>query len=63
MAGSEGKKSRKAGRNANRCKAYKLSNTRERNKMKRLAKHLLRFPGDMVAVEARKLTQITVRGY
>lgn len=40
---SESGKSKKHGRNANWCKAYKLSGRREKNKAKRLLKHIDRY--------------------
>ena len=46
------KKQRKVGRNANYCKAYRLSRRRERNKLIRLEKHLKRFPADSCAKKA-----------
>jgi len=48
----KGKKQRKVGRNANFCKLYRLSHKRERNKLKRLEKHLRRFPDDISAQKA-----------
>jgi hypothetical protein len=43
------KKLRKVGRNANYCLAYKNSNRREKNKIKKLLKHLSRFGNDNCA--------------
>lgn len=43
------KKHRKHGRNSATCAAYAASHRRERNKVLRLKKHLIRFPGDAVA--------------
>lgn len=49
---AEKRKSAKHGRNANWCKAYRLSARREFNKATRLAKHLRRFGGDACAIAA-----------
>ncbi len=46
------KKQRKHGRNKVFCNAYKLTHRRERNKIVRLKKHLIRFPADLVAKKA-----------
>lgn len=43
-------KSQKFGRNADWCKAYRSRNQREKNKAKRLIRHLARFPSDPCAV-------------
>lgn len=59
----EGKKNRKIGRNAISCKVYRLSHRREHNKIKRLRKHLSRFPNDKVAEKAVDLCRIAIRGY
>lgn len=49
-SGSAGSnKNRKVGRNANYCKMYSLSHRYERNKAKKLKRHLKRFPGDVCA--------------
>ncbi len=56
-------KNRKIGRNANRCKAYKLSHTREHNKLARLAKRLLTHPHDTVAAAAVARCKATIRGF
>ena len=53
MSGAkDSKKHRKVGRNADSCKAYKNSNRREKNKLKKLAKHLARFANDACAKDA-----------
>jgi len=57
------KKRRKFGRNANFCQAYRLSRRREHNKVKRLKKHLIRFPNDTVAVKAIEFCKAAIRGY
>ena len=43
------KKNRKYGRNAASCLHYKNTNRREKNKLKKLAKHLARFSNDNCA--------------
>jgi hypothetical protein len=50
MSGAkDSKKHRKVGRNADYCKYYKNTNRREKNKLKKLAKHLARFSDDNCA--------------
>jgi hypothetical protein len=44
------KKNRKHGRNAAFCLAYKNSNRREKNKVKKLTRHLVAFANDRCAV-------------
>lgn len=46
------KKQRKYGRNAAYCLRYKNSNRRERNKVIRLRRHLVRHPGDGIGKAA-----------
>lgn len=58
-----GKKQRKYGRNAAYCLAYKNSNRRERNKVKRLKKHLARFPNDACASAAVEACNKVIKGY
>lgn len=57
-----GKKNRKHGRNLAFCKAYALSRRREHNKVRRLRRHLLKFPGDNVAAAAIDRCKATIRG-
>jgi len=45
----EGKKNRKHGRNLKKCAAYKLARKREKSHIRRIEKHLARFPGDLEA--------------
>lgn len=53
MSGAKStKKHRKVGRNANYCLRYKNSGRRERNKLVRIKKHLMRFPTDTCATKA-----------
>lgn len=49
---AKGKKNRKHGRNESYCAAYASNRRRDRNKLRRLNKHLRRFPGDGCAHEA-----------
>lgn len=56
------KKQRKFGRNSATCAAYAASHRRERNKLLRLKKHLVRFPGDAVATVAADRCRIAVGG-
>lgn len=50
MSGAkDSKKQRKVGRNALYCKAYANTNRREKNKLKKLAKHLAKFGNDNCA--------------
>ena len=46
------KKLRKVGRNANSCLRYKNENRQEKNKIKRLVKHLAKFGNDNCAKKA-----------
>jgi hypothetical protein len=56
-------KSKKVGRNSASCKAYKLSNRREKNKSRKLSKHLKKFPDDKVAIAALDLCRKVIKGY
>ena len=44
-----GKKARKYDRNRKWCERYRLAHKREKSKARKLYRHLLKFPGDMVA--------------
>lgn len=46
---AKSKKGRKINRNRVWCAVYKASGRRERNKVKRVRKHLVRHPNDLVA--------------
>lgn len=61
--GNVSKNQRKYGRNAAFCKAYKLTNRREKNKIKNLKKHLINFPDDTSAMVAIDKCNILIRGY
>ncbi len=64
MAGAKAtKKQRKWGRNALFCQNYKNRNQRERNKLVRLKKHLLRFTNDLVASAAVERVKVAIRGF
>ncbi len=56
-----GKKGRKIDRNRIWCKAYRLRRQRERNKIKRLDKHLGRYPDDKCAIAAKERCEHTIR--
>lgn len=43
MGKKEGKKHRKYGRNADWCKAYRARGQREKNKIKKVLRHILRY--------------------
>lgn len=50
--GGKGKNNRKFGRNKDACQRYKLANTREKNKIKKVKKHLKKYPKDGNAIGA-----------
>lgn len=52
VARKTGKKNRKFGRNKLGCKAYLSAARREHNKVRRLRRHLKKFPQDSVAAAA-----------
>jgi len=54
------KKGRKQGRNALSCQRYKLEHRREKNKLRRLAKHIKKHLGDLCAIAARDLCKVTL---
>lgn len=57
------KKQRKVGRNAAFCQYYRNTNRREKNKIKRLKKHLISFPTDRCAKDAIDRCKAVVSGY
>ncbi len=57
-----GKKHRKWGRNIDACRFYALSHRQEHNQLRRLKKHLVRFPGDACAVAAVDRCKVAIRG-
>lgn len=64
MAGSQGKKSKKAGKKKLPCQTYRNTNQREKNKVKRLEKHLKhKQPGDPVALAAIEKCKKAIRGF
>ena len=63
MANKQSKKSKKHDRNRAECKAYSNSNRREKNKLAKLKKHLLRFPDDEAAKKAVEVCIKAIRGY
>lgn len=48
----KGKKNRKYGRNERKCEAYRKAQKHEKSHVKRLTRHLVKFPQDEKAVEA-----------
>lgn len=56
------KKHRKHGRGLGYCKVYAASHRREHNKVRRLRKHLVRFPEDKVAAAAVERCKLAIRG-
>lgn len=63
MANKPKKTSKKKGRNEVYCKFYRATNRREKNKLKRLEKHLVRFPDDRSALAAVDRCNTAIRGY
>lgn len=59
----QSKKQRKWGRNSLTCAHYAASHRREHNKVRRLKKHLARFPADATATAAIAACQVAIRGY
>lgn len=57
------KKQQKWGRNVLFCKHYEATNRREKNKLARLKKHLVRFPDDAGAKAAVDRCVAAIRGY
>ena len=55
---NKAKKQRKFDRNKKFCEVYARDHTREKNKIKKLEKHLKRFPDDAAAVKSLE----TLRG-
>ncbi len=55
-----GKTQRKYGRNRPWCRAYRLRNQRERNKLRKLRRHLLKFPGDDCAIYCTEKIRTTL---
>lgn len=47
-----GKKNRKYGRNKKWCEVYRMRSQRERNKVRKLARHLKKYPHDATAKKA-----------
>jgi hypothetical protein len=58
MASKANKQSKKAGRNLTFCKYYALVHRREKNKIKKIKKHLRKFEGDKVAWNTLKVLQV-----
>lgn len=47
-----GKKNRKWGRNENSCARYRAGGQQEKNRVRRIRRHLKRFPNDRQALRA-----------
>lgn len=60
MASKASKQSKKAGRNETSCKYYKLTCRREKNKVKKILRHLKKFGEDAVALQALKIAKAIV---
>ena len=61
---SKGKKGcRKAGRNKVFCANYRSTNRREKNKLLRLKKHVVRHPTDMVGAKAIDHCKKMIKGF
>ncbi|MFQ6011539.1 MAG: hypothetical protein ACE5KG_05150 [Nitrososphaerales archaeon] len=50
-----GKKGRKIGRSKEKCQRYRAAGTREKNKIRKVRKHVRRHPNDAVARRALDL--------
>ena len=61
-SGKKGKGSKKLGRKIDECKRYRLSGTREKNKSRKVLRHLMKYPNDKVALEALKNIKPRNRG-
>ena len=56
--GNKGKKNRKFGRNKVKCARYRLAHKREKSHVRRITKHLVKFPGDRCAIDALERWQV-----
>jgi hypothetical protein len=63
MAAKQSKKQRKWDRNRLFCQGYRNRNQREKNKVRRITRHLKKFPNDRVATRAVDLCRTAIRGY
>ena len=63
MAAKASKKQRKWDRNRLFCQGYRNRNQREKNKVRRLNRHLKAFPSDYVASRAVEVCRKLIRGY
>ena len=52
QAPKKGKKNRKWGHNKSFCAAYKASGRQEKNRARRIRRHLKNFPNDLAALAA-----------
>lgn len=63
MAGQGGGKCKKADRNKIFCKGYRDRNTREKNKVVRIKKHMLKQPSDVLAVKHIERLTAVIKGF
>lgn len=61
MAHKEGKKNRKYGRNKKKCEVYKKAHKHEKSHIRRLLRHLERFPEDEQAKVALRVYEGALR--
>jgi hypothetical protein len=59
-AAKKTKKGRKTGRNKLSCSRYKLEHRREKNKLRRLMRHIKKHLADNCAIQARDLCKVTL---
>ena len=57
----KGKSNRKHGRNERKCEAYKRAQKHEKSHIRRLLRHLERFPDDRQAVTALRVYESALR--
>jgi hypothetical protein len=55
-----GRKGRKIGRNEKSCRKYKETGKKRLNKIRKLKRHMKRFPNDVVSRKALTRTQRTL---
>lgn len=57
----KGKKNRKHGRNEKKCEAYERAQKHEKSHIRRLLRHLERFPDDRQAITALRVYESALR--
>lgn len=57
MAGQSGNKNKKYGRNKAKCLRYTNNNTRVKNKLRKMMRHLKQFPKDLQTLSAHSKLQ------